>query len=126
MDQLIFHHKNLFTIVVIKDEVITHSDIYVPFYKYGIAFCHPNDQFCRRIGREIATGRAIKYNVIYVFDTMQDSVLDEVRHINKRRTNNRIDPYSVEVELFAHIKDIIDRKWGKARAKIGRNAYATN
>lgn len=111
-DHLVFHHKNQFTLIVLKDVVYNG----VPFYKYGIAFCHPTDQFCRRIGREIAAGRARKDETIYVFDTMMDSILREIYKINDKRVRKAgyspcIAESAVESELFVHMRDIIKRKW---------------
>ena len=47
--------------------------------KYGVAFCAPSDQFCRRLGREIARGRLMtRPHVIENVDTEDGSAVNEI------------------------------------------------
>lgn len=64
----------------------------------GIAKCNPRDQFNRRIGRDIAVGRAFK---LWKFDA---GVLPQPQHAT---TSNKIKVFAAKDE--AEIESIIDK-----------------
>ena len=105
---IIFHLSGDMTIVVEKDD---------KGYRHGISFCHPNDNFSRRIGRIIAEGRVGKSPVYPDMDAMGDAIIESIESVNDVREFNATRRIGKEIEnyihdagylhLIAHIKEVV-------------------
>ena len=103
---LIFHHSGKFTLILKKVDW-EHSK---PEYMYGLAVCHPKDQFSRKIGRTIARGRISKADRHFasVKETLVDvtAKIDRVNNIRKGNFINRQLPL-----LFVHVEEVAEKIW---------------
>jgi len=105
MESLTFHFKNELTLVVLRNEEQVG---------FGMAVCHPKDNFSRKIGRKAAYGRAYGR---YTVGEMLVEVLRRICLINDRRekayrNHTILHEEEFENEFSSHIRDVINKKWG--------------
>lgn len=100
---LVFHFRNDFTVIILKE--VDQG------YRIGMAFCHPNDQFCRKIGRSIAGGRArLDMPTPYLNDIL-DVIMERVRNVNAVRPAYRSINTKELDSFIAHIEDVVEKVW---------------